>query len=832
MKFKTLFLAFLLPVFALAQLTKPTQTAQPLDILVVENPMGKTIVVTDGDGREYVRSSAKPSVKFTVGGVLGTHRVWAVGNDKKRREVVVFEVNAKTQINDNGTYQSLFEMCYNGMNRRDAENGVATWNGQKYRYFVPWILDHGHTMRGQKYFYGFGHEFLNLLKETQRPDGMIYSFYQYMANPDYFLTRDKVSGYSKKIGDKVFVRQPTENHPEYMYVNGIYQAWKSSGDTVWLKTMLTSAAKALDYAPNDPARWSNRFKLLKRVYTIDSWDFAVEDEYLPNIGLTNSMIIDPDKSKFGVFFGDNTGYIAACFELSEMFEQAGNETDAEKFRKRGNEIKTRLDKLVWNGKFYRHFMDEDPTVIRKLGVDEATQIAQSNTYSLNRPLAAGQAKAIIETYLNLRKNLPVGSPGEFYAIYPPFENGFGSHGDKWQYMNGGVGGHVAGELARGAFEVGYEKYGTDILNRMHDLGRKYDNKIYFSYTGAMLAPPPLPNYKPLDLSKLANMDSWVNENQTGETWMRGKRVGDDLRNLPTGEQTFTNVKFKIIDPTQNSRKAVVAVSRQAGLPAGVEVAINDTAACVYLLHTSSKPASENVVGSVKFLYDDGTSKIRYLLNDKHLTYWWFSELQTEHSGVAWYGKNLVTEGAGLSWCALDNPTPKKKISKLIFQAPENDGIYALFGITLASRPHYVPVKGPSFGGPDNWSAALVLAALVEGLAGVKDAPKTQAFSKPVVSPRWVESKSDVLDVCIKYPASNGYVAYRFKHQKAQRQIHLQATGSGTAINFHVLLPENTHAKSVMVNGKSQVFNSSKVENSVYVDFEITNAVPQLIEIQY
>lgn len=832
LKFNVFITTWLLPALVLAQLAKPIQTACPLETLVMANARGATIAVTDGQGREYTRSSSKPSVSFAVGGALGKHSVWVIGQDAKRTKLLDFEVDTQTAIKDGGTYQSLFEMCYTGMNSQDSENGTAIWNGKSYRYFVPWILDHGHTMKGQKYFFGYGHEFLNLLKETQRPDGMIYSFYQYMSNPDYWLTRDKFSGYSKRIGDKVFVRQPTENHPEYMYVNTIYQAWKSGGDDGWMKTMLASAAKALNYAPNDPARWSKRFQLLKRVYTIDSWDFAVEDEYLPNIGITNSMIIDPDKSKFGVFFGDNTGYIDACLQLAEMFEHTQNASEAAVFRQRGAELKQRLDKLAWNGKFYRHFIDEDPTVVRKLGVDESTQIAQSNTYSLNRPLAVGQAKAIIETYLDLRRNLPSGSPGEFYSIYPPFENGFGSHGDKWQYMNGGVGGHVAGELARGAFEVGYEQYGADILNRIHKLGKQYDNKIYFAYTGAMFPPPPSPTYKPLDLSGLTNMDFWVTENATGETWMRGKRPGDDLRNLPTGEQTLANIKFKVIDPAQHNRKAVVAVSRQVGLPPSVEVPVNDTAACVYLLHTSSKPASENVVGSVKFVYDDGSSRLQYLLNEKHLTYWWFSQLHTERSGIAWYGKNLITEGVGLSWCALDNPNPKKQITKLVFQAPESDGIYALLGVTLADRPHYVPVKGPSFGGPDNWSAALVMAALIEGLAGVKDAPQTQAFAKPLVAPRWVESQSDSLDVHIKYPASNAYVAYKFKHAAAQRQISLLATGSGQAVQYHILLPNGAQRATVQANGKPVAVQLSKVENSRYADFELKSTTPQQIVVKY
>ncbi len=330
----------------------------------------------------------------------------------------------------------------------DVKEGTFSieWNGKTYHVFVPWVLDNYQTMKGMKYFMPNGRELIDIMRQSQRDDGMIYSYIQYQDNVDYFLTRDKFSGYSKKIGDKVFVRQPVENHPEYLYVNTIYAVWKSDDNNAWMKENLPSAEKALDYAPNDAARWSNRFGLLKRAYTIDSWDFAVNDEYTPDIGITNTMIIDPNKTKFGVFFGDNTGYIQACYNLAEMLNATGDSATAKKYIQRGDEISERLNKLTWNGHFFVHFIDEDSTVHRHLGVDEKKQLAQSNAYSINRDITHEQSKAIIESYINLKNHLPVGSPGEWYTIYPPFQKGFELHDAIWQYMNGGVGGHVAGEL--------------------------------------------------------------------------------------------------------------------------------------------------------------------------------------------------------------------------------------------------------------------------------------------------------------------------------------------------------------------------------------------------
>ena len=812
-------------------------SAKPLEILMISGYAGSFAKVYDGTGKEYVSLKLNGLVSFRIGGSLGKHVVRIFNEQNKIIDSAFINVAATTVIDDDGYYKNMFALFYNGMYAdADAKEGTypITWNGKRYNVIVPWVLDNFQTMKGMKYFIPNGKDLVDIMRESQREDGMIYSFIQSMPNADYWLTRDKFSGYSKKIGDKVFVRQPTENHPEYLYVNTIYDCWKSEGNDEWMKKTLSSAAAALNYGLNDPARWSKRFQLLKRAYTIDSWDFAVEDEYMPDIGITNSMIIDPLKTKFGVFFGDNTGYITACYQLAEMYTYAADITKANQFRQRGDVIKERLNALAWNGTFFTHFIDEDSTVVRKLGVDEKSQIAQSNAYSLNRDISPEQSKAIIETYRRLKDHLPVGSPGEWYAIYPPFQKGFGTHNDIWQYMNGGVGGHVAGELARGAYENGYEKYGTDILNRLFELGKKYDNKIWFAYTGSISPPPPAPVYKPLDLSTQANMDLSAKQSETAFSWMNTKRTGDDLHNLPVGAQTFAGIRFNVIDPVQNNRKAVVAVSKQKGFPESVEIPVNEEAGCIYFLHTSAKPASENIVGTIKFLYSDSSNKLQYLSMDKHLTYWWFPELKTDYSGIAWYGKNDISEGVGVSWCAINNPAPNKKISKIILQSPESDGIYTVIGITLSDRPHYVPVKPTSYGGPDNWAAATAMAALVEGLAGIKDTKGSQAYELPQIAPRWITTTADSINVCIRYAASKAYVAYQYHHQKNRKQIHLLVTGSGGRSEMHVLLPDQVkEAIAVIKNGKPITFrNVADAGDMTYVDFGIENTAPAEIIIQY
>lgn len=793
-------------------------TVKPLDVLALVNAQGKTMTVKDGSGNIYYQKPVEGTNIFTVGGTLGKHTLTVVDKKGKKTFESSFMVDAVTAIVDHGKYQEMFELLNKGMIRRGRTPSIH-WNGRAFRFFVPWTLDHGHTMKGLKYFLPYGAEFVDMMREAQREDGMIWSFVQYTSNADYFVTRDTLTGYTRKIGNKYFVRQPTENHPEYMYVNTIYQCWKASGDDAWMKNTLSSASRALNYTLNDPARWSKRFQLLKRVYTIDSWDFQVDDEYTPDIGLTNSMIIHPDKSKFGVFFGDNTGYIVACKELAEMYEHVGQSKEAAEFQERARKIEERLNELTWNGRFFIHYIDEDSTVKRNLGVDEKSQLAQSNAYSLNRGIAHDKSKAIIKSYIDLQANLPEGSPGEWYSIYPPFGRGFGSHGEKWQYMNGGVGGHVAGELALGAFENGYEAYGLDIMNRLFALAKKYDDKVYFSYTGSISSQKPEPKFRPVNISKIANMDTWDKGSDKSLPWMNTKKTGDDIRQLPVGEQLLNSIRFDLIDPAKNNRKAVLAVAKRNGFPTSAEVAINDTAACIYMLHTASKPTSENVSGAVSLIYKDGTKAIQYMIMDKHLAYWWFSQLKTDYSGIAWYGQSAVSKGVGVSWCAINNPHPDKVIDKIVLLSPEDEGIYAVLGITLSDQPHFVPVNPVSYGGPDNWAAATAMAAFIEGLAGIKNTVGTEAFIRPLVSPRWILTTSDTVKATIRFAASDGYVAYTYFQNKSESQLKLILTGSGDAVNYHIQLPEGiTNIRNLQINEEKVEFKINQIENTHYIDF--------------
>ena len=89
--------------------------------------------------------------------------------------------------------------------------------------------------------------------------------------------------------------------------------------------------------------------------------------------------------------------------------------------------------------------------------------------------------------------------------------------------------------------------------------------------------------------------------------------------------------------------------------------------------------------------------------------------------------------SGVSWAAIANPEPgQDDCAARVPGASEEGATYALLAMTLADRMPYQEAPAVSFGGPDNWSAALVMYALMEGLAGVRD--EDTAFRAVRLSP--------------------------------------------------------------------------------------------------
>ena len=314
-----------------------------------------------------------------------------------------------------------------------------------------WIRDHGDMMRGGKYFFPDLTTAVDHFAETQSQSGRIF---------DYVTTFPEKLPCEKENWTK-YVRVPVEADVEYRFVKAAYLAWQATGDDGWIRRLLPSLERALQYIMNHPWYWDAEHGLVKRAYTIDTWDFAY------TAGKHDWLQFQIDDDTFwGIMHGDNSGYYEAFRIMARLYERFGERDRAASWTSHAERLRDNLNTLCWNGRFYTHFVKLSDMTIP--GVDEAAQLSLSNPININRGVAdLDRARSIIQEYIDRRADTQAFA--EWFSIDPPFPAGiFGD--DKLvpgAYVNGGIMPLVGGELAKAALDHGYEAYGVDILRRYH-----------------------------------------------------------------------------------------------------------------------------------------------------------------------------------------------------------------------------------------------------------------------------------------------------------------------------------------------------------------------------
>jgi hypothetical protein len=123
--------------------------------------------------------------------------------------------------------------------------------------------------------------------------------------------------------------------------------------------------------------------------------------------------------------------------------------------------------------------------------------------------------------------------------------------------------------------------------------------------------------------------------------------------------------------------------------------------------------------------------------------------------------------------------------------------------------------------------------LIEGLCGVADAPGTTALSQLVLSPRWAASDTQAVAVTARYAASDGYVAYRYRHDPAARTLTCELTGKSAQTTLRLLLPSGvTAARQVTGNGQPLPTGTETIEKSTYVVATIDTTTPLTVVVTY
>jgi hypothetical protein len=314
-----------------------------------------------------------------------------------------------------------------------------------------WLRDHSDMMRGFRYFEKDLTSAVTHFAETQAASGRIF---------DYFTNRPEKIPCERENWTK-YVRVPVEADVEFRFVKAAYLAWQSTGDDAWIESLLPALERALNYIFTHPQRWDAERQLVKRAYTIDSWDFAYA------AGLHDWLQFQIDENTFwGIMHGDNSGYYEACRLLAAIYLRLGKVERGRYWNAFANGLKERLNALCWNGRFYTHF--EKITPVEIAGVDEAQQLSFSNAMNINRGVTSPEmARSILQEYQ--QRKTSTGAFAEWFSIDPPFPDGiFGD--DKLvggAYCNGGIMPLVGGELARAYLENGWEKAGIETLRQYY-----------------------------------------------------------------------------------------------------------------------------------------------------------------------------------------------------------------------------------------------------------------------------------------------------------------------------------------------------------------------------
>ncbi|MDZ7392063.1 MAG: hypothetical protein ONB25_04050 [candidate division KSB1 bacterium] len=318
-----------------------------------------------------------------------------------------------------------------------------------------WIRDHSDMMRGFRYFERDLTSAVEHFAETQADNGRIF---------DFFTTIPEKLPSERENWAK-YVRVPVEADVEFRFVKAAFLAWQATGDDDWIRRLLPKLEKALHYVFNSPWRWEPSLQLVKRPYTIDTWDFAYtagKHDWL-QFQIT-------DDTYWGIMHGDNSGYFQAFQIMALLYGYFRQKRRASYWRQQAEGIRKRMNEVCWNGRFYTHFVKLTPVTID--GVEEDEQLSLSNPMDINRGVCTQEmAASIIGEYLRRRESTH--SFAEWFSIDPPFPDGV--FGDeklvRGAYVNGGIMPLVGGELARAAFEHGFESYGVDILRRYYQLIR-------------------------------------------------------------------------------------------------------------------------------------------------------------------------------------------------------------------------------------------------------------------------------------------------------------------------------------------------------------------------
>ncbi|NRA37525.1 MAG: hypothetical protein HRU15_05250, partial [Planctomycetes bacterium] len=161
----------------------------PLETIHIVCTQGSQLCIRDGQGRVYLQTEITGDgiCSCSIGGALGTHIAMIEDSEGRVLDSASFMVSCVTAINDQGGYfKNIFQMLFDTM-EMDWHKGYTKSlriDGKRYKYYVSWLRDHVHTLKGMKYFDSDIKTGIELYSDSQRDDGMIWDKVKEMHHSD------------------------------------------------------------------------------------------------------------------------------------------------------------------------------------------------------------------------------------------------------------------------------------------------------------------------------------------------------------------------------------------------------------------------------------------------------------------------------------------------------------------------------------------------------------------------------------------------------------------------------------------------------------------------
>ena len=352
-------------------------------------------------------------------------------------------------------------------NTINGERSLIFVDGRKMMVNKNWIRDHVHVLKAMRHWEYDYAGYVDFTLRHQRADGCILELVK-QADDRHWRYAAPESRKFFPDDNLAMCRLDIEADVEYLLVEGATYCYRISGDDAWLARALPRLEKAIDYVTSDPQRWDARHGLVKRGYTIDTWDFTYEPASVTNRTLTAA-------TPQAIMHGDNSGVYQAMAQLAWLNGRLGRTAKAAAWRARADALKAAMYKHLWNGRFFFHQL---PLNVPPVDAHERERLSLSAAYDMNRGLMpVADCRKTIEEFRRRRQTTDCFA--EWFTVDPPYTPAFARH-PRGDYVNGGVCLFTAGELAKAALENGYEAYGWDILVRVKEMAAR-DGTLYFLY---------------------------------------------------------------------------------------------------------------------------------------------------------------------------------------------------------------------------------------------------------------------------------------------------------------------------------------------------------------